>query len=54
MTSMFCLNVMGVTGEVRALLCSACNVGLGMFQDAPDLLTKAAQYLLRKKLKAVS
>lgn len=34
------------TGEVRKLLCSSCNTGLGLFQDNPSLLVKAAAYLL--------
>ena len=34
------------TGKVRALLCYQCNVGLGHFKDNPDLLRKAADYLL--------
>lgn len=33
------------TGEIRGLLCKLCNVGLGHFQDSPELLEKAAQYL---------
>ena len=33
------------TGQIRALLCFHCNCGLGHYQDRPDLLRKAADYL---------
>ena len=33
------------TGEVRGLLCSTCNTGLGNFFDNPEFLKKAATYL---------
>lgn len=33
------------TGEVRGLLCSSCNIGLGYFKDNPTLLDKAKTYL---------
>lgn len=33
------------TGEVRKLLCHACNTGLGKFKDDIELLEKAIKYL---------
>ena len=33
------------TGKIRALLCWACNVGLGCFKDNEKLLRLAATYL---------
>ena len=47
-----------VSGVFRGWLCFACNAGLGMFKDKPDLLNKAIEYLDRSKtpvkLKAVA
>ncbi len=34
-----------ITGEVRGLLCSKCNLALGWFDDSSELLTKAINYL---------
>ena len=33
------------TGMVRGLLCSACNIALGRFQDSPTILASALNYL---------
>lgn len=33
------------SGKVRALLCRACNLGLGNFYDDPHKLKRAAEYL---------
>lgn len=33
------------SGKVRALLCSHCNIGLGMFRDNPKFTQSATQYL---------
>lgn len=33
------------TGNVRGLLCHACNTSLGGFRDDPELLRKAIAYL---------
>ena len=33
--------------RVRGLLCRTCNTGLGKFKHSPELMRKAARYLLR-------
>lgn len=40
-------------GEIRGLLCQKCNTGLGLFDDNPEAIIKAAKYLKRfnKKMK---
>lgn len=35
------------TGEVRGLLCSFCNMALGLFKDNPQSLINAVKYLAR-------
>jgi hypothetical protein len=34
-----------ISGKVRGLLCSKCNIGIGYFQDSKELLKKALLYL---------
>ncbi len=34
-----------VTGMIRGLLCSRCNMGLGMFRDDQEIMTNAINYL---------
>jgi uncharacterized protein YfaQ (DUF2300 family) len=33
------------TGKVRGLLCDKCNTALGSFQDSPEILLRAIEYL---------
>lgn len=37
------------TGAIRGLLCNACNRGIGLLNDNPDLLETAAKYLKTAK-----
>ncbi|TQS20995.1 endonuclease VII domain-containing protein [Microbispora sp. KK1-11] len=36
-----------VTGIVRGLLCHRCNQGIGLLQDDPDIISRAAEYVRR-------
>jgi hypothetical protein len=38
-----------ITGEPRGLLCSPCNVGIGMLGDTSDALERALRYLQKAK-----
>ena len=40
-----CVDHNHLTGEVRGLLCNACNVGLGVFEDNTDIMRRAIEYL---------
>lgn len=33
------------TGKVRGLLCAACNTGIGLMKDSPEVLIRAAEYI---------
>lgn len=37
------------TGKIRALLCTACNMAIGLMRDDPDRLRSAANYLEKHK-----
>lgn len=37
------------TGQVRGLLCSSCNTGIGQFKDSAELIGKAIDYLERSR-----
>lgn len=38
-----------VTGQVRGILCSACNTGIGQLQDDPDIIRKALDYVVKHR-----
>jgi hypothetical protein len=37
------------TGKLRGILCAGCNKGLGHFRDDPDVLVKAAEYVINMR-----
>ena len=43
-----CVDHCHLTGVVRGLLCKRCNTGIGMLDDNPSLLMRAAEYLVAR------
>ena len=41
----FCIDHDHVTGKNRGLLCTNCNVALGLLKDDPQIISKALEYL---------
>lgn len=38
------------SGEIRGLLCTRCNLGLGLFKDSIETLESATEYLMKTKI----
>lgn len=36
-----------LTGKVRGVLCSSCNLAIGKLKDSPEVLLRAAEYIMR-------
>jgi|SRR3990167_1958369 len=47
--SRMCVDHDHLTGKIRGVLCSKCNIGLGSFEDSIEVLEKAIKYLKETK-----
>jgi len=45
----WCVDHDHVTGQVRGILCDACNKGIGFLQDDPDVIAGAAWYVRKHR-----
>lgn len=43
-----------ITGQIRGVLCSNCNIGIGFLKDSPEILLSAISYLQKNMQKSVS
>lgn len=43
-----------VTGQVRGLLCSKCNTGIGQLRDDPEIIAAAARYVRKHRQMVLS
>jgi hypothetical protein len=48
-TTGLCIDHCHETLKVRDLLCTKCNVGLGMFRENPNIFLKALEYIEKHK-----
>ena len=46
----YCIDHSHTTNEVRGLLCSKCNTGIGQFNDSPESLRSAIEYLDKRSI----
>ncbi len=46
-----CVDHDHTTGKVRALLCTACNQGIGLLRENIDVLTKAISYIKKHTIR---
>jgi hypothetical protein len=47
LTKDFAVDHCHTTGQIRELLCNACNTGIGYFDDDVDKMRKAVKYIIK-------